>query len=88
MISDKGQFYSIRIQFDNGSKVTIYDSLKILPFSVEQIAKAFGLSMQKLEIDYKAAREVGHILTEQEIAYIKNDVVIVAEALEILFKQG
>lgn len=88
LISDKGQFYSIRIQFDNGSKVTIYDSLKILPFSVEQISKAFGLPMQKLEIDYKAAREVGHILTEQEIAYIKNDVVIVAEALSILFKQG
>ena len=88
LISDKGQFYSIRIQFDNGSKVTIYDSLKILPFSVEQISKAFGLPMQKLEIDYKAAREVNHILTEQEIAYIKNDVVIVAEALAILFKQG
>lgn len=88
LISDKGQFYSIRIQFDNGSKVTIYDSLKILPFSVEQISKAFGLPMKKLEIDYKAAREVGHILTEQEIAYIKNDVVIVAEALAILFKQG
>ena len=88
LISDKGQFYSIRIQFDNGSKVTIYDSLKILPFSVEQISKAFGLPMQKLEIDYKEAREVGHILTEQEIAYIKNDVVIVAEALAILFKQG
>ena len=88
LISDKGQFYSIRIQFDNGSKVTIYDSLKILPFSVEQISKAFGLPMKKLEIDYKAAREVGHILTEQEIAYIKNDVVIVAEALSILFKQG
>ena len=88
LISDKGQFYSIRIQFDNGSKVTIYDSLKILPFSVEQISKAFGLPMKKLEIDYKAAREVNHILTEQEIAYIKNDVVIVAEALAILFKQG
>ena len=88
LISDKGQFYSIRIQFDNGSKVTIYDSLKILPFSVEQISKAFGLPMKKLEIDYKAAREVNHILTEQEIAYIKNDVVIVAEALSILFKQG
>ena len=79
LISDTGQFYSIEIFFETKNekhinKVTIYDSLKILNFSVEQIEKDFNLPIRKLEIDYKEIREQGHILTEQEIAYIRNDV--------------
>ena len=91
LISDKGQFYSMRIVFKKQGKKTkyvkIYDSLKIIPFSVEEIAKAFGLEMQKLSIDYTAYRAPGHILTEEEISYLKNDVVIVAKALNTLFSQ-
>ena len=92
LISDKGQFYSIRICFEKKGKrtnaVTIYDSLKILPFSVSQIAKGFNLPISKLEIDYKENREVGHVLTSDEVAYLRNDVDIVARALHILFEQG
>ena len=92
LISDKGQFYSIKIIFEvNGNKkkfVKIYDSLKVLPFSVSDIAKAFGLPINKLEIDYKAYRPIGHILTAKEILYLRNDVQIVANALNTLFSQG
>lgn len=94
LISDSGLFYSLVIYFDyqyNGklvNKVTIYDSLKILPFSVENIAKGWGLIEQKLEIDYREFREIGHELTEKEVEYLKHDVVIVAKALKILFEQG
>ena len=92
LISDKGQFYSIKIIFEkNGKKtnaVTIYDSLKILPFSVSQIAQGFNLPISKLEIDYKADREKGHTLTTEEVDYIRNDVDIVARALHVLFEQG
>lgn len=93
LISDTGQFYSIEIFFETQNKkhinkVTIYDSLKILNFSVEQIAKDFNLPIRKLELDYKANREVGHILTEHEIDYIRNDVEIMARALEIMFNQN
>lgn len=93
LISDTGQFYSIEIFFETKNKkhvnkVTIYDSLKILNFSVEQIAKDFNLPIRKLELDYKAYREVGHILTEHEIDYIRNDVEIMARALEIMFHQN
>ena len=93
LISDTGQFYSIEIFFETKNKrhinkVTIYDSLKILNFSVEKIAKDFNLPIQKLEIDYKEKREIGHILTEKEIAYIKNDVEIMARALEFLFNEN
>lgn len=93
LISDTGQFYSIEIFFETSNpkhinKVTIYDSLKILNFSVEQIAKDFNLPIRKLEIDYKKHREVGHILTDDEIAYIKNDVEIMARALKIMFDEN
>lgn len=93
LISDTGQFYSIEIFFETQNKkhinkVTIYDSLKILNFSVQQIAKDFNLPIRKLELDYKTNREVGHILTEHEVDYIHNDVEIMARALEIMFNQN
>lgn len=92
LISDTGQFYSIEIYFETKNKkhinkVTIYDSLKILNFSVDQIAKDFNLPIKKLELDYKTKREIGHELTEHEIEYIKNDVTIMAIALDIMFKE-
>lgn len=92
LISDKGMFYSIEICYGKNSKgkklIKIYDSLKVLPFSVEQMAKTFDLPMRKLEIDYNEYREYGHILTQKEILYLKNDVVIVAHALKKLFEQN
>lgn len=92
LISDKGQFYSMEICFERKGKekksLTIYDSLKILPFSVAAIAKGFNLPISKLEIDYQETREIGHELTHQEIDYLRNDVDIVARALNTLFEQG
>ena len=93
LISDTGQFYSIEIYFDTKNKtrcnkVTIYDSLKILNFSVDQIAKNFNLPIRKLEIDYNIIRDEKHVLTKEEIDYIRNDVEIMARALDIMFKQN
>lgn len=93
LISDTGQFYSIEIYFDTSNKkhinkVTIYDSLKVLNFSVEQIAKDFNLPINKLTLDYKKEREKGHELTPEEVDYIKNDVTIMAMALDIMFKEN
>ena len=92
LISDAGQFYSIKIIFDKKGKhtkyVKIYDSLKILPFSVAQIAKGFNLPISKLEIDYNKPREPGYILSQEEVDYLRNDVDIVARALNVLFQQG
>lgn len=93
IISDMGQFYSIEVYFKKyknrtSKKITFYDSLKIIPFSVKDIAKSFGLPISKLEIDYKKEREKGHILTSEEKDYIKNDVLIVAKALNVIFNEG
>lgn len=92
LISTMGAFYSTRIIFEKKnrktSKVTILDSLKIIPYSIDSIASIFGLPISKLEIDYKEYREPGHILTPEEVAYLKNDVTIASMALRILFDQG
>lgn len=91
LISDMGQFYSIKVCFDRKKNkprlVEFLDSLKILPFSVKDIARGFGLPIQKLEIDYHEKREIGHRLTVEEVDYLRNDVEIVASALADLFAQ-
>ena len=93
LITDMGQFYAIEIYFTvkghHVNKVKILDSLKIFPnFSVERVAEGFGLSIHKLEIDYKKKRPLGWQLTQQEIDYIRNDVEIMARALKIMFSEG
>lgn len=90
LITDMGQFYQITVYFKVTkhycNKVTFKDSLKIFPnFSVERVAQGFNLPIGKLELDYETEREVGHKLTEHEIAYIRNDVEIMARALNIMF---
>lgn len=91
LISDMGLFYSIEVYFEVGKKtkkVTFIDSLKIINQSVESMPKTFKIEENKLEIDYNSPREKNHILTGEEEAYIKNDVVIVAKALKYLFDMG
>ena len=91
LISDMGLFYSIEVFFEVGKdvkKVTFIDSLKIINQTVESMPKTFNIEETKLEIDYNKPREVGHILTDEETAYVKNDVVIVAKALSYLFNMG
>lgn len=91
LISDMGQFYQITLYFEKKNKkvhkVTFIDSLKIIPFSVDQIAKSFNLEISKLKIDYKKPRPKGWELTKEEREYIKNDVLIVAKALNTIFKE-
>lgn len=89
LISGLGQFYSITLYYkvykNHYEKITFIDSLKIIPFSVDVIAKSFGLEISKLKIDYNLHRSRNHEMTEDEKEYIKNDVLIVAQALKILF---
>lgn len=92
LISDKGQFYSMTIYFKYDkqypNKVEFFDSLKLLPFSVDEVAKGFNLPISKLKINYNSIRKINHKLTTHEIEYVKNDVKIMAMALNQMFKQG
>lgn len=86
-ISDRGQFYSIIIKVKNHF-IEIRDSLKLLPFSVKRIGESFKTKHKKLEMEYKGFRYAGCEITPKEREYIANDVLVVKEALEIMFSEG
>ncbi|CAA65712.1 DNA polymerase [Bacillus phage GA1] len=88
-ISGMGQWYAVDVCINtrgkNKNHVVFYDSLKKLPFKVEQIAKGFGLPVLKGDIDYKKYRPVGYVMDDNEIEYLKHDLLIVALALRSMF---
>jgi hypothetical protein len=86
-ISDAGQWYKIQIK-TRGKLIEIRDSLKLLPFSVREIGRSFGTKHHKLEMEYKGFRYAGCNITDEEKEYIANDVLVVKEALEIMFEEG
>lgn len=83
LISEEGQFYSIKVHFKRGVTVEFNDSLKILPFPVKSIAKSFNLPMEKEIIDYG-----NYEINEDTLRYVFNDVKIVALALCQLKENG
>ena len=87
VISDLGQWYKIVIKYDKDHFIEIRDSLKLLPFSVESIGKAFKTKHQKLEMEYTGFRYAGCTITDEEREYIKNDVLVIKEAMEVMFNE-
>lgn len=92
IISNTGLWYSIEIWWKysiyRATKTTIWDSFKLIPFSIEKIAHDFNLPIRKLKLDYKEKREVGHELTQHEVDYLFNDIDIEGMALNECFKLG
>lgn len=86
-ISDRGQWYRMTVRV-GGHYIEFRDSLKLLPFSVKAIGKSFGTKHKKLDMEYKGFRYAGCEITPDERKYIANDVLVVKEALEIMFKEG
>lgn len=86
-IAGMGQWYKITVKV-GGHIIEFRDSLKLLPFSVKKIGKSFGTSHKKLDMEYTGFRYAGCTITEDEKRYIANDVLVVKEALEIMFTEG
>lgn len=86
-ISEMGQWYSIKAKI-NDKIIEFRDSLKLLPFSVKEIGKAFKTKHQKLDMEYTGFRYAGCEIKPEEKKYIANDVLVVKEALEIVFQEG
>lgn len=84
LISDMGQWYTITIKV-NDKFIEIRDSFKLLPFSLRKISKDFGTKHKKLEMEYTGFRYAGCPISDEELAYIKNDIYVLKEALEIMF---
>lgn len=86
-ISNKGMWYNIIIKV-GGYFIELRDSLKLLPFSVKKIGENFGTAHKKLDMEYTGLRYAGCTITPEEMKYIENDVLVVKEALEIMFNEG
>ena len=86
-ISSMGQWYRITIKMHD-KIIEFRDSLKLLPFSVKKIGNSFGTKHKKLEMEYTGFRYAGCNITLEEREYIKNDILVVKEALEIMFTEG
>lgn len=87
LISDMGQWYSIVVKC-KGKIIEIRDSLKLLPFSLKQIGESFKTKHRKLDMEYTGVRYAGCPISDEEMAYIKNDVLVLKEALEIMYEQN
>ena len=86
-ISSMGQWYTITFKY-HGHIYTLKDSLKLLPFTLKEIGKAFKTEHQKLDMEYEGYRYAGCPITDEELSYIKNDVLVLKEALNIMFSEG
>lgn len=88
VISDMNQVYQVELFFTPYLSVKLRDSLKVIPLKIEAMAKAFNLSIEKLELDYSAKREVGHKLTKEERHYLEHDIKIAALAMRQMLNNG
>mgnify|MGYP001050487444 CR=1 FL=1 len=86
VISDMGQWYMIVVNY-KGVKITIRDSLKLFPFTLKQVGKAFNTKHQKTDMEYTNKFSLDDC-SECDIEYIKNDVLVLKEALEFMFGEG
>lgn len=87
-ISDMGQWYNLIIKTKFNKIIEIRDSYKILPFPLRKIGKDFKTKHQKLEMEYEGLRYPDCEITQDEREYIKNDVLVLKEALEIMYSEG
>ena len=87
MISDMAQWYMIMIRAHQHF-LLIQDSFKLLPFSVKNIGNSFATKHKKLDMEYEGYRYAGCEITPEEQEYIKNDVLVMAEALQIMYDEG
>ena len=88
LISNMGQWYTMTLKTQKGYKIVLKDSLKLMPFTLAEIGKAFKTKHKKLTMEYEGKRYSGCEITEEEKAYIENDVLVLKEALEFMFEQG
>lgn len=86
-ISSDGQWYYIQVKVNN-KLIEFRDSYKLLPFSVKAIGKGFNTKHKKLDMEYEGYRYAGCNITDEEKEYIKNDVLVVKEALEEMYKEN
>ena len=82
VVSDVGQWYYIAFKTNN-VLIEVRDSLKILPFTLKEIGNSFCKRFKKSEMNYDEKTSLADC-TKEDIEYIKNDVLVLSEAISFL----
>lgn len=94
VINNKGLFYAVEVVFylkgKKVNKVTFWDSMKLIPLSIEATAETFKLPYKKRKIDYDRHNNlpVGSPITDEEREYLLTDLLIDAISIEYFHSQG
>lgn len=86
LISGMNNFYTIEIKVKTGVKITIINSLNLLPFSLASIAEQLNLPIKKGSINYELFRFENHTASNSEMEYVINDCYILTEAIKRVVK--
>lgn len=87
LITGQGRWFNIVFITKSNHKIQIWNSLNLLPFSLKLVGEGFKTKYQKTSMDF-GHKFVGYKPTEEELEYIRNDVLVLSEALDLLIKQG
>jgi len=89
-ISENGQFYAIVIckarkaSTNVPAFVYLWDTLKLFPETLKKVGEQYNTKHKKLDEDadfYEEIRPIGHQLTQRESDYLREDCLVLAEAL-------
>lgn len=83
LISDKNRFYSITLKTSYGI-IELWDSSKLVPFSLKDAGNAFETKHRKLEMVYEGYRHPNCLITVKEREYIINDVLCLKEIVKYM----
>lgn len=86
-ISNKNLWYKFIIK-KNNKIIEFRDSYKLLPFSLKKIGEDFKTEHKKLTMVYEGYRQPYGKITSEEREYLKHDLFVLKEAMEIMFDRG
>lgn len=86
LISKNGAFFNICLKWQN-ILICFIDSYKIIPYSLEKIGEDFQTKYRKTTMDFDVDRDETTELTEEETEYIKNDVLVLSEVMDIFINK-
>lgn len=87
LISDKNRWYNLTLSY-NKHKIEFRDSAKLMPYTLEQVGEAFQTEHRKLKMEYKGFRYPGCDISLSEQLYIRNDVLVLKEAMRHMLDAG
>jgi len=85
LIDERNNWYNITIQVTTKRKVTIWDSLKLFPSQLMYLPDLYGTPTRKIDEGpefYEKRRGEDHEPTPDELAYLMNDLKVLAETLQ------